>query len=42
MNELTVKSLNRNEKNKINFEHCLETKNYQGLAFYLKISTIKF
>ena len=36
MNELTVKSLNRIEKNKINFEHCLETKNYQGLAFYLK------
>lgn len=36
MNELTIDNLNRKEKNKINIEHCIETKNYEGLAFYLK------
>jgi hypothetical protein len=36
MNNLTINSLNRKEKNKINLEHCIETQNYEGLAFYLK------
>ena len=36
LNELSLDSLTRNQKNKINIEHCIETDNNEGLSFYLK------
>ena len=36
LNELSLDNLSRNQKNKINMEHCIETNNNEGLSFYLK------